>query len=72
MRPPVHELRALTAREPGWAIALRKLVDAAQSRSITPDRLIQMIDKAPRTAARTKPAPAPVAEPTVTPPLFGS
>jgi transcriptional regulator with XRE-family HTH domain len=70
LRPPVHELRALTAREPDWAIALRKLVDAAQTRGLTPDRLIQLIDKSPRTAASPK-SSTPAVE-AITPPLFGS
>ena len=41
----MQELRALTAREPDWAIALRKLVDAAKSRRITPDQLILLVDR---------------------------
>jgi transcriptional regulator with XRE-family HTH domain len=65
LRPPVHELRALTTREPDWALALRKLVEAAQSHRITPERLIQLLEKPPR--ANLPKAPA--AE-DVTPPLF--
>lgn len=68
LRPPVTELRQLTAKNADWALALRKLVDAAQSRQLTPEGLIRLLEKpggpatrAPRGTPRTTP---------VTPPLF--
>jgi transcriptional regulator with XRE-family HTH domain len=70
LRPPVPELRALTARNPDWALALRKLVDAAQGDRLTPDQLIRLIDKAPRMSAPSKSPPSQTAA--VTPPLFGA
>jgi transcriptional regulator with XRE-family HTH domain len=71
LRPPVQELRALTAREPDWALALRKLVDAAQSRRLTPENLIRLLDKTQRLPAAAKSAVARAAEKAMTPPLFG-
>jgi len=71
LRPPVHELRALTIKDPNWALALRKLVDLTQSRGLTPDDLIRLLDKplarvAGSARSSTSRAPA-VAD---TPPLF--
>jgi len=70
LRPPVAELRALTARQPDWALALRKLVDAAQSGRLTSEQLIRLLDKTPRTSAASKSPPAPPKA--LTPPLFGT
>jgi hypothetical protein len=66
----VPELRALTARNPDWALALRKLVDAAQSDRLTPEQLIRLLEKAPRMSAPSKSPPSQSAA--VTPPLFGA
>ena len=70
LRPPVHELRALTARQPDWAIALRKLVDSAQTRGLTPEHLIRLLEKAPRPAPAAKPSTARTEA--ITPTLFGN
>lgn len=43
LRAPLRELREMTARNPAWAAALRRLVEAAQAGSVTPDQLIRMV-----------------------------
>ena len=44
-RAPVQEIRAITERNPAWAAAFRRVVDAAETGAVTPDELVKLIDK---------------------------
>lgn len=45
-RAPLHEIRDLTAQNPAWAAAFRKVVDAANAGSITPASLARLVERA--------------------------
>lgn len=45
-RPPLEEISALTAKDPAWAAALRKVVDQAHSGKLTPKSLTALLDSA--------------------------
>lgn len=45
LRVPLRELREMTARNPAWAAALRRLVEAAQTGNVTPDQLVRMVQQ---------------------------
>jgi Predicted transcriptional regulators len=44
-RAPVQEIRAITERNPAWAAAFRRVVDAATDGEVTPDQLVELLDK---------------------------
>lgn len=45
-RAPVAEIREMTERNPAWAVAFRRVVDAAERRGLTPDNVIAFVQEA--------------------------
>ena len=44
-RAPVQEIRDITERNPEWAMAFRRMVDAANGGAVTPGNVIKFVDK---------------------------
>jgi transcriptional regulator with XRE-family HTH domain len=44
-RAPVQEIRTMTERNPAWAAAFRRVVDAAEAGDVTPDELVHLLEK---------------------------
>lgn len=45
LRAPVQEIRDITERNPEWAMAFRRMVDAAQGGSVTPANVIKFVTR---------------------------
>ncbi|MEY2489224.1 MAG: Helix-turn-helix domain [Verrucomicrobiota bacterium] len=50
-RPPVQEIRDITERNPEWAMAFRRMVDAANGGVVTPLNVIQFVNKSEKERA---------------------
>lgn len=44
-RAPIQEIRDMTETNPAWAMAFRRVVDAANQGDVTPDQLISLLEK---------------------------
>jgi len=44
-RAPVQEIRDITESNPEWAMAFRRVIDAAQDGDVTPTDLVRMLDQ---------------------------
>jgi len=44
-RAPVREIRDITEKNPEWAMAFRRMVDAANEGAVTPRNVIQFVNK---------------------------
>src|SRR5690606_33639231 len=42
-RAPIAEIRGLTERNPAWAAAFRRVVDAANAGNLTPEQLVRLV-----------------------------
>lgn len=44
-RPPVHEIKELVVENPEWAVAFRRVVDAARKQGLKPRQLIKRLEQ---------------------------